>query len=192
MLRIIGGEKRGLRLSTPEGSNTRPTLDRVREALASILQGLIPHARVLELYAGTGAMGLEFLSRGAVFCTFLESNAKAGEVLRKNITKCGYGEKCRVIRSDVWAWLDRAAAAERNGYDLILADPPYDHGRDGDLLCRITPLLKSDTGFFVIQGRRGLQATLNDFGIPGNLILDDSRVYGQTELVFFRKSQEPA
>jgi 16S rRNA (guanine966-N2)-methyltransferase len=122
-LRIVGGEFAGRRLTAPRGGRTRPTPDRVREALFSIL-GQLDHARVLDLYAGSGALGIEALSRGAAQATFVDSDAAAAHAVRANLERIGVADDARVFRADVPSFL-RGAARHGERWDLVLCDPPY-------------------------------------------------------------------
>jgi 16S rRNA (guanine966-N2)-methyltransferase len=130
-VRIIAGEWRGRRISAPKGDAVRPTLDRVREAWMSMVHTSLPEARVLDLFAGSGALGLEALSRGAARVDFLENDPRAFRVLRENIELLGAGDRCTVHREDALAFLllkvsagDEAGQAVR-AYDVAFADPPY-------------------------------------------------------------------
>lgn len=124
-MRIIAGRWRGHRIQAPPGRRTRPTTDRVREAWMSALQPELPGARVLDLYAGSGALGLETLSRGAAHATFVERSAGALRALQSNIEKLGAQAQSEVVRADALAY---AARLEPHAYDLALADPPYGEG----------------------------------------------------------------
>ena len=137
-MRIVAGRHKGRRLRAPAGAGTRPTADRVREALFSIL-GSVEEARVLDLYAGSGALGLEALSRGAASATFVESAGPALAAIRANLDAAG--EEGEVVASDVIAWL-RAAGRGGRTFDLVFCDPPYDAAagiaqRLGELLPRV-------------------------------------------------------
>ena len=123
-MRIITGKKRGLRLETLEGEETRPTADRVKEALFSMLTPSVPGAVVLDLFAGSGALGLECVSRGAKRCDLVEHSPKAAKVVRKNVEKAHFVEECRIYEMDFRQFLQRAAEP----YDLIFLDPPYRSG----------------------------------------------------------------
>jgi 16S rRNA (guanine(966)-N(2))-methyltransferase RsmD len=120
-MRIIAGAFKGRRLRAPSGLAVRPTSDRLRETLFNVLGPGIAGARVLDGYAGTGALGLEAISRGAASATFVERDPRALRVIQENIRLCGAAAACRIIRGDVL----RAPLAAQ-GFDLVLLDPPYD------------------------------------------------------------------
>ena len=120
-MRVVAGELRGRKLVAPAGGATRPTADRVREALFSIL-GDVSGLRVLDLYAGSGALGIEALSRGAAAAVFVDSSQAAVTAIRRNLSELGL--EAPVQRRDALAYL--AAAAGGDPYDLVFADPPYD------------------------------------------------------------------
>ena len=124
MLRIIAGYARGRRFRAPEGRDTRPTLDRVRENLFNMLQGRCLDARTLDLFAGSGALSLEALSRGAAFAVLADRDREAIRAEKENRAALGMAEKSRVIRSE-WQDTVRTLAAEGEKFDLIFADPPY-------------------------------------------------------------------
>ena len=134
-LRIIAGEARGRRLSMPEGVDVRPTTSRVREAVFNSLhsQGWLEGADVLDLFAGSGALGLEAVSRGAASAVFVESAPAALTALRANIAATGFGDRCRVVSGDVMAELPRLG----EGYDVALCDPPYRFGAWPELLSKL-------------------------------------------------------
>jgi 16S rRNA (guanine966-N2)-methyltransferase len=121
-VRIIAGQWRGRTISAPPGVHTRPTTDRVREAWMSVLQHDIPGARVLDLFAGSGALGLEALSRGAQHVTFVEKGPAALRALQSNIGLLQAGTATTVIRSDAHKFV---AGLEEQAFDITLADPPY-------------------------------------------------------------------
>ena len=127
-MRVIGGDLKGRRLAPFRGLGIRPTPDPVREALFNILQGE-PAAggRVLDLFAGTGALGIEALSRGAEEAVFVDSSRASVSVIRKNIEICGLASRSRVINRDALAAL-RAFSASGESFDLIFMDPPYESG----------------------------------------------------------------
>lgn len=120
-LRIIGGQWRGRKLSFPEVPGLRPTPDRVRETVFNWLQPIVPGARCLDLYAGSGALGLEALSRGAASCTFVERDRRAAAGLEENLSLLA-AEGATVVRAEVTPWLGTAPA---QSYDLVFLDPPF-------------------------------------------------------------------
>ena len=131
-LRIIAGELGGRRIDAPAGRRTRPTMERVREAWFSAIQGRLYGARVVDLFAGSGALGIEALSRGAREVHFVESDRDAAGVIRRNLRELGVEGRGTVVRRDCFDFLaDRFPERER--YDLALGDPPY----DGDAAVRL-------------------------------------------------------
>jgi 16S rRNA (guanine(966)-N(2))-methyltransferase RsmD len=122
-VRIISGRFRGRRLKAPAGSGVRPTSDSLRETLFNVLGPTLDGACVLDAFAGTGALGLEAISRGASQATFVERDAVALRVLRENIDACGVADACVIIRGNFPSALDRRSEAR---FDLILLDPPYE------------------------------------------------------------------
>ncbi len=130
-LRVIAGAVRGRRLVAPAGDDIRPTKGIVREAMFSALdsRGAISEAVVLDLYAGTGALGLEALSRGAVRAVLVERDRRALEAIDTNVEHTGFADRARVVRSDVAAFLDVPPPPEAP-FDLVFADPPYDVGAE--------------------------------------------------------------
>ena len=123
-MRIIAGKARGLHLDTRSGEDTRPTADRVKEALFSMLTPYLNGARVLDLFAGSGALGLEAVSRGAKACDFVEISSAAANIVLQNTKKAGFEDVCRLHRMDFQAFLKHV----EESYDLIFLDPPYRSG----------------------------------------------------------------
>ena len=132
-MRVITGTARGHKLLTPEGLDTRPTTDKVKEAVCSALQFDFPGAKVLDLFAGSGQMGIEALSRGASGAVFIDADSRALNCIRQNVNACGFAERSAVLRSDAVSYLQRTT--ER--FDIAFLDPPYRH----DILPQILPLL---------------------------------------------------
>ena len=120
-MRVITGKARGVQLKTPEGMLTRPTADRVKEALFSIINFDIPGASVLDLFGGTGQLGIEALSRGAARCTFVDAREEACRLIRENLKRTKLSQAGTVVRSDYMDYLNRC----RERYSIILLDPPY-------------------------------------------------------------------
>jgi len=191
-MRIITGTARGIQLKAPE-SLTRPTTDRVREALFSILGDLVENANVLDLFAGSGALGLEALSRGAARATLVEKDRKAVSVIRYNIEKTKLSA-AQAVEGDVIKFI---AAQQRfaAGYDLIFADPPYvKNPGDFDftaamLEAGVAKLLKSD-GILVIEAQAGAGEGENYAAYGLELLL--RRSYGKNALCLYKLAQEQA
>jgi 16S rRNA (guanine966-N2)-methyltransferase len=166
--RIIAGEFGGRRLATPAGRLTRPTSDRVREAWMSILAARLPGARVLDLFAGTGALGLEALSRGAAHSDFVERAPEALALLRSNLTDLGVEGRARVLRADA---LRFAAGLAPGSYDVALADPPYADGSAARLVAHFR-----ETPFAAVLSV--------EHAATEPLAGDDTRRYGDTAITF--------
>jgi len=123
-MRIISGLKKGRRLATPKDRSIRPTTDRTKQFIFDYLGANVADADVLDLFSGTGNLGLESLSRGASHVTFVENNRVALKLIEKNLEITGFESKSRIVRSNVWDYM-RYAASNGVRYDLIFADPPY-------------------------------------------------------------------
>ena len=132
-MRIITGIAKGVRLETLEGENTRPTSERIKEAIFSAIQFDIEGCRVLDLFAGSGQMGLEAMSRGAQSCMFIDSSREAMEIVKKNATKTKFFDECRFLVSDYRNYLRKS----KDSFDLVFIDPPYADNSVGDALERI-------------------------------------------------------
>lgn len=171
-MRIVAGEWRGRRITALEGKNVRPTLDRVREAWMSILQSDIPDARVLDLFAGSGALGLEALSRGAAVAEFVENNSATFRMLQENVATLDAGSRAILHRKDA---LEFARGLPAESFDLAFADPPYDSGADIKLAEQWL-----DTPFSRVLAIEHSSRT----ELPGG---GDRRKYGTTAITFYRK-----
>jgi 16S rRNA (guanine966-N2)-methyltransferase len=170
-MRVIAGRYGGRRLQAPPGEGTRPTSDRVREALFSVLGARVEGARVLDLFAGSGALGIEALSRGAAEATFVDSAPTAIRAVRANLE--ALGAEAQVRRADARRFLGSASAAARQ-YDLVFLDPPYRlAGRLGGELTAALPAVLAPGAAVVSESDR--RAPL-ELGLP---ILDERR-YGDT------------
>lgn len=132
-MRVITGSARGRRLVTPEGLDTRPTTDKVKEAVCSALQFDFPRAVVLDLFAGSGQMGIEAISRGAARAVFVDADNRALSCIKQNVKACGFAEQAEVLKSDAFGFLQRTGEQ----FDIAFLDPPYRH----DILPQILPLL---------------------------------------------------
>ncbi|MCC6241196.1 MAG: 16S rRNA (guanine(966)-N(2))-methyltransferase RsmD [Gemmatimonadaceae bacterium] len=170
-MRIVAGRWRGRKIAAPAGDAVRPTGDRVRESWMSIVHRVLPEARVLDLCAGSGALGLEALSRGAATCDFVENSTRSITVIRDNIAALGGHEGATIFREDAVAFVSRLKALD---YDVAFADPPY----------------QTDTAMALV--RCWLEVPFAAvFGIehPSSLALPapgETRRYGSTSLTFYR------
>ncbi len=177
-MRIIAGERRGARIVAPKGVGTRPTGDRAREAAYELI-GPVEDAAVLDLFAGSGAMGLEALSRGACRCVFVESDRAACAVIRANLEKLRFTGAVVLCR-DVFAAISEEKSAGRT-YDLVLADPPYDawpelEQRFGAAL----PGVLAQQGIVVVETSSRLEPAL-----PLSVVT--SRRYGSARITLFSR-----
>jgi 16S rRNA (guanine966-N2)-methyltransferase len=184
-MRVIAGTLGGRRLKAPPGRGTRPTSDRVREALFSML-GEIGGARVLDLFAGSGALGIEALSRGAARAVFVERDARAAAVLRENLAELGLGsERAELRRGDALAAL-RTARERGELYDLVLIDPPYADaaGLGGKLPALLAPVL-APAARVVSESDRRAPLVLD-------LPIATERRYGDTSITIFTTWPDPS
>lgn len=146
VMRVVAGSARGRRLRAPAGDAVRPTGDRVREATFNSLGslGLVHDAEVVDLFAGSGALGIEALSRGAAHATFVDDSSRSLDVVRANLDACGFTERATVVRSDALEWVRRPGAEPA---DVALVDPPYRFDRWSELLGALvarTVVIESD------------------------------------------------
>jgi 16S rRNA (guanine966-N2)-methyltransferase len=178
-MRIVAGSRKGHRIHAPKGIETRPTSDRVRENVFNIVAPWVEDARVLDLYAGSGAMGLEALSRGAASAVFVESSRDAVHAIERNLDKLRL-TGATVLRLDATTALLQEAAAGRT-YDLVLVDPPYAM-TDYEMLARYLPTVLADDGLLVLESD-----VRSDVELPG-LAVRTSRKYGSTRVTVFEHS----
>jgi 16S rRNA (guanine966-N2)-methyltransferase len=175
-MRIIAGERKGHTIFAPKGLETRPTSDRVRENVFNIVAPWVEGARVLDLFAGSGAMGLEALSRGASSAVFVEAEPQAIRAIERNLDKLRL-TGARVVRLDAGTGLAQEAASGRK-YDLVLADPPYSMN-DYDALARYLPLVLSEDGLVVLESAAKTEPEL------AGLAVRSTRKYGSTRVTVF-------
>ena len=123
-MRVITGTARGRKLKEPAGMETRPTTDRVKEGIFSSIQFELEGRRVLDLFGGTGQMGIEALSRGAAHCTFVDLRKEAVAIIRENVALTGFADRAQIVQGDALAFLSRC----RETFDVIFLDPPYGSG----------------------------------------------------------------
>lgn len=170
-MRIIAGEWRARRIETPSGRLTRPTADRAREAWMSVVHLSLPGARVLDLFAGSGALGLEALSRGAAEATFVEDDAHAIAALRRNLVTLGASGRAKIVRADA---VHFAATLDAGAFDVAFADPPYERG---------LATAVADRWLGIAFARiLGVEHSPREVVPAGQ----DSRRYGDTAITFYR------
>ena len=179
-MRVITGSARGVTLKTPEGMVTRPTTDRVKEAMFSIIHFEIPGADVLDLFGGTGQLGIEALSRGAKSAVFVDAGEPACRLIRENLKRTKLEAQGRVIRSDYLSYLDRT----KEQFDIILLDPPYAEVFLESAIKKITEIdiLRQD-GIIVAERPLGKELP---WEFPGYDRSKDYK-YGNTLLTIYRK-----
>ena len=175
-LRVVAGSARGRKLAVPAGLATRPTSDRVRESMCNALHSLdaIDGADVLDLFAGSGALGIEALSRGAASATFVEPDRVARSVVEANLASTGLGASATVVAGDALRHLARTTAR----YHLVLADPPYAYADWPDLLAALAPHLHPDA-VVVLESDRSVEVP------PPFLVIREKR-YGGTVVAFLQ------
>jgi len=180
-MRIIAGSARGRRIEAPEGRNTRPTLDRVRENLFNILQTRTASSTVLDLFAGSGALSLEALSRGASFAVMCDSDRNASRVERKNTETLGFTDRAELFCCD-WRQAVRKLAERGLRFDLIFLDPPYRMTDLREVFEGIAPLLTAD-GLVIVEHEAGESFLYGD-----GFTVTDERKWGFCGMSFLRKS----
>ena len=181
-MRVIAGTAKGTKLNSIDDISTRPTLDRVKEPLFSIIQNNIVESNVLDLFAGSGALGIESLSRGAKHCTFCDKSYKSIQMLKENIKKVRMQEKSTILNIDYKKCLDE----QKEKFDIIFIDPPYKMDIAIDSVKRIIELeLLAKDGIIIIETdeeereRKELEKI--------DLELYDVRKYGRVKLLFLRE-----
>jgi 16S rRNA (guanine966-N2)-methyltransferase len=181
-MKVLAGALKGRRLATPRGTTTRPTADQVRIALMDTLTPRLPGARVLDLFAGAGGVGLEALSRGAAHATFVERDTRAVAALRANVETLGVAAQARVERADARAALERLAREDAR-FDIVFLDPPYEADAVTPTLERLgaLPLLVAD-GVVIAQHLTKRAPPAEN----GRLTAFRTRRFGETTLTFFR------
>ena len=184
-MRVIAGSARGVKLTAPAGLQTRPTADRVKEALFSIIASRreFAGARILDICAGTGSLGIEALSRGAASCCFIEQDYRVLAVLEKNLSHAGLAGKADCLVSDALKGLDRLSKQAKT-FDIVFLDPPYSSSLYTQVPEALSSLsLLSNGGLLVAEcSARTPLAERYDM-----LVRIDRRVYGDTALEFFAR-----
>lgn len=183
-MRIISGKARGTKLYTLEGENTRPTLDRVKESIFSIIQNEIEGAKVLDLFAGSGAIGLEFLSRGAEKAVLCDNSKEAINIIKKNIEKTHMEQFAQVINGDFESCLEKI---KNEKFDIIYLDPPYATNCIYKAIQKIIELDIAKNGALIIVETDDEQRIENEIKNTKTKIVD-KRKYGRATIIFLERA----
>ncbi len=202
-MRVVTGEAKGRKLKGPKIAGTRPIIERVKQALFNILSVRVEDARFLDLFAGTGSVGIEALSRGAASATFIEMNSKVLKLVRENLQITGLADRAETLHGDAFKFLqahtDHArydghaasgAAASRRAYDIIYVAPPQYQ----EMAARALGMLDSSTlvapgGIVIVQIHPKERAGVDGVALR-HLVLSDERRYGSTLLMFYTLKEE--
>lgn len=181
-MRITGGQAKGRLLSPPRGLHIRPSSDRVREAIFNLLGQDLEELKVLDLFAGTGALGLEALSRGAVSAVFVDRAQQSIKLIRKNLELCRYQDRAVVLKYDLSRGVPRDPSLRMGGFDLVFLDPPYQGGLVPSFL---QELLEKG----LLSKRARVVAESSKFEAQpvsvGNLRMTKTRTYGDTRISIY-------
>ena len=181
-MRVITGKARGVQLKTPDGMVTRPTTDRVKEALFSIIHFEIPGSKVLDLFGGTGQLGIEAISRGAKRAVFVDAQENACKLIRENLKRTKLEAEGQVVRSDYLQYLDRC----KEKFDIILLDPPYAEVFLENALKRITEIdILESNGIIVTERPLGKELPWDFEGFTRS----KDYKYGNILLTIYRKAE---
>ena len=182
-MRIISGKARGTKLYTLDGENTRPTLDRVKEPLFNILNFKLNDSVVLDLFAGSGQLGIEAISNGAKLCYFIDHNNEVIKVLNKNIVNLNIKDKSRVVLTD-WKKFLNECSAKNLKFDLIFIDPPYDYDVYEKIIDKVSNLnLLNNDGLLVLEHHNLKLKESYD-----NLILYKTKKYGNKSVNIYKSN----
>jgi len=179
-VRVITGSARGAKLKTLEGLDTRPTSDRVKEAIFNIIQFDVEGRRVLDLFAGSGQMAIEALSRGASYAVLVDRNAEAVKVIRENVKKVRFADQTTILQSDYLRYLSTC----REKFDIIFLDPPYAEAYLENALQKISEIdILSEGGIIVCERSREKRISAQ----IGDLICSKDYCYGKTAVNLFTR-----
>jgi 16S rRNA (guanine(966)-N(2))-methyltransferase RsmD len=182
-MRIIAGEFRGRRIKGPESEKVRPTKDRIREAVFNVIAGEVPGSRVLDLFAGSGAYGLEALSRGAGKAIFVEGGREFSAVIKENIKSLGVEARAKIITKDVFKSLEEVKK-EKESFDLVFSDPPYSKGMAKKTLIKINHYdILNHSGLLIIEHNIDERLPENE----GAVSVFKRKTYGKTVISIYSK-----
>lgn len=179
-MRVITGTLKGKRLNTPEGRDIRPTPDRVKEGLFSALHFDIEGRRILDLFAGSGQLGIEALSRGAESCVFVDASKDAVKIIKSNISACGLEDKTKVYQSDFQSF----CAMSRDTFDFVFLDPPYLEGLLAPAVKAVLPLI-SDYGAIICEHPPEVELEPE----VGGFYIHKTYRYGKVIITVYRKGE---
>ena len=196
-MRVVTGEAKGRKLKGPKTAGTRPIIDRVKTALFDVLSTRVDDARFLDLFAGTGSVGIEALSRGAASSTFIEMNYSVLKVVRENLKITGLGDRAETLHVDAFKFLQSytidnrsSAGSQERGYDIIYVAPPQYHEMAARALQLLdTARLVPDTGLVIVQIHPKERPAVAAVPLT-RLVLTGERKYGSTLLMFYEVSEE--
>lgn len=178
-MRIVSGINKGKKLYAPEGIDVRPTSDKIKEALFNIIGYIDEKSLVLDLFAGSGNVGIEFLARGAKYCYFVDASTKSLSFVKKNLELCKFSEKAKIIQSDYCKVLVNLSNMNLK-FNYIFADPPYDlkcSGKIADLV--LTYNLLAENGLLIIESDKSENVIDN---IDSKVLKYKEKVYGRTRI----------
>jgi 16S rRNA (guanine966-N2)-methyltransferase len=194
-VRVISGSARGTRLESVANPALRPMLDRVKESLFNIVRERLPQARVLDLFSGSGALGLEALSRGAEGCVFVESDRQLARLLLRNVERCHAADRSRLVQADVLQLSERPLDAAGLPAEVVFCDPPYAMVADPNVRAGLFEALERLIGGWIATGALLM---LHHAPMPyalwpaERLVEADRRIYGRSQLTFFDVPKEGA
>jgi 16S rRNA (guanine(966)-N(2))-methyltransferase RsmD len=176
-MRVITGEARGRKLITLEGEDVRPTTDKVKEAVFSAIQFDIQGRKFLDLFAGSGQLGIEALSRGAESAVFVDSSRKAVDIIRKNLANTGFYDRAEVLHTDGLSYLSMTGEQ----FDIVYLDPPYSTGVLQEVLPKVIEKVKK-TGIIIVENPEKEEI----FEKYGDFMLDRQKHYGKIKITMYR------
>ncbi len=182
-MRIISGTNKGMKLYAPEGDKVRPTSDKIKEAIFNILGPIDEEANVLELFAGSGSIGIEFLARGAKHCTFVDKSYKSLNYVKKNLDLCNFNNKAQIISSDYEKAIINLSANNKK-FDYIFADPPYALNLSNNIFNKVFEfdILKLG-GILIIETDKSEKTIDNTYT---NMVEYKEKTYGRTRISIIR------
>lgn len=185
MVRVIAGDARGRKLKTIEKETTKPTLDRVKEAMFSMLTPYVPGARVLDLFSGNGSLGIEALSRGAAYCLFNDYSNECAKIIKENVANVGYAEKSEVASLEFGELIARESK-KGTTFDLLLLDPPYNKGLISEALRLISEKFGENAIIAMCEHSADEQLAEN----IGKFVKTKEKRYGTVALTIYVKDEK--